>query len=263
MLLVVFLSSSCRKDNLNDVASKPLVALPPAGYKLVWADEFNGRTLDLEKWEYRYLGPRRAAFNSKESVTIDTNIHALVINTFSRNDSVFTGMIGTMKKMEAKYGYFETSIRVESIFPNYWPAFWLQSDNYGKLLDPKEDGMEIDIFEFIGGDPYRVDHYLHWNGYGANHQQAYSVTTSKTPFNDNKFHQFALEWTPDYYRYFVDGHLVWEFNGPISQTKQYMILSTEVSDKNVFKEHVGAKGGTKFEVDYVRVYSKDSLISGK
>src|SRR5690606_26403101 len=156
----------CRKENITILEDKPHVLLPPEGYKLFWSDEFNKESLDMSKWNYRYLGNRREGFNSKEAVSIDTALGALVIETFHRNDTVCTGMIGTMDKFETKYGYFEISIKMEDIFPNYWSAFWMQSQKFGKTMVPEDDGMEIDVFEFIAGQPNRVDHYLHWNGYG-------------------------------------------------------------------------------------------------
>ena len=46
-------------------------ALPVENYQLVWSDEFDGDTLDLDKWGYRSLGPRRDAVNVKETVGFD------------------------------------------------------------------------------------------------------------------------------------------------------------------------------------------------
>jgi len=43
--------------------------LPVKGYELFWSDEFEGKVLDFEKWDYRGLGPRRDAFNVKNTVS--------------------------------------------------------------------------------------------------------------------------------------------------------------------------------------------------
>ena len=50
-------------------------APPVDGYKLVWSDEFDGHALDLEKWVYRALGPRRDAINVKETVSLDGKVY--------------------------------------------------------------------------------------------------------------------------------------------------------------------------------------------
>ena len=42
------------------------------GYKLVWEDQFKGKTLDTSKWAVRGEGPRAIAFVSEEAVKVET-----------------------------------------------------------------------------------------------------------------------------------------------------------------------------------------------
>lgn len=245
---------SCRKDSIG-LDSRPLVSLPPQGYALIWSDEFDTPGLDTTKWSYRGLGVRRQAHNVREAVSIDPVLNELVISSFSRNDTAFTGMIGTQDKFEQKFGYYECRARVDSISVGQWAAFWLQSPDIGKTLTPINDGMEIDIMEFVRGEPYHNNHALHWNGYGANQQSKSAETRSDVRFDNGQYHVYGLEWTPDYYRFFIDNRLVWEVSEPISHRDQYIILSCEISDRNKFKRDFGSKR-TNFVVDYVRVYAK-------
>ena len=41
------------------------------GYELVWEDQFNGTTLDTNKWEVRGVGPRALGFVSPEAVKVE------------------------------------------------------------------------------------------------------------------------------------------------------------------------------------------------
>ena len=34
------------------------------GYRLVFADDFDGTSLDLDKWDYRHTGPENCGFNA-------------------------------------------------------------------------------------------------------------------------------------------------------------------------------------------------------
>ena len=74
----------------------PVNAGPPAGYSLVWADEFDGATLIATNWGYRYLGVRNDAVNVTNAVAVTNG--ALVITTYSQNGTNYTGMIGTSGK---------------------------------------------------------------------------------------------------------------------------------------------------------------------
>ena len=68
-----------------------------AEYKLVWSDEFDGAELDLARWDYRQLGPRRDAVNVKDTVTLDGKGH-LVLTTKRSGAEYHTAMIGTQGK---------------------------------------------------------------------------------------------------------------------------------------------------------------------
>jgi beta-glucanase (GH16 family) len=79
---------------------------------------------------------------------------------------------------------------------------------------------------------------------------------------DGGFHVFALEWTPDAYRFYVDGQLVWEpVDPPISHRGEFIVLSSEVESIASFSGFI-PEGGfgardestTRMVVDYVRVY---------
>ncbi|MFD2743006.1 glycoside hydrolase family 16 protein [Sphingobacterium populi] len=246
---------ACRKPDLN-IEGLPTVVLPPQGYTLAWEDEFDKALLDSTKWSFRQLGRRRSGFNTRECIIPNEERGTLTIRTFLRNDSIFTGMIGTQEKFEQQYGYFECSARISQIAYGYWAAFWLQSPDIGKTLNPEVDGVEIDIMEFVHGYPYQVSQAIHWNGYAQNHMMSSNNILSDSRFDGAQYHLYSMEWTPDYYRFFVDRRMVWEVRGPISHREQYMILSCEVGDRLPF---INTFGNTPvdFEIDYVRVYKKE------
>ena len=92
---------------------------------LIWADEFNGQSLDRSKWVYKSLGPRRDAINVKESISLDGKGH-LVITTRKKKDEWHTGMISTKGKFKQKFGYFECRVKLQKQV-GHWSAFWLRS----------------------------------------------------------------------------------------------------------------------------------------
>src|SRR2546421_645005 len=66
-----------------------LAAAPPAGYYLVWNDEFNAVSLDTSKWDNWLLGNRRDAVNTGAAISL--NGSNLVLTTFTSNGTHYTG----------------------------------------------------------------------------------------------------------------------------------------------------------------------------
>ena len=247
-------------------------ASPPPGYSLIWADEFNGTSLISTNWGYRYLGPRNDAVNVTNAVAVTNG--ALVITTYTENGTNYTGMIGTSGKYAPRYGYLEASIRWGDA-PGGWSAFWMQADTMGNVGNPHTNGTEIDIVEHRARDSNNANisnqsvANLHWDGYGANEQ---SVGTGLVGSGlASGFHTYALEWTPAIQRFYTDGVALYSVTNStaldplapavaVSQTSEYIILSSEVHNANwAGTIPTGGYGSlatstTKMTVDYLRVY---------
>jgi beta-glucanase (GH16 family) len=233
----------------------------PIGYELTFEDEFDGTTLDTAIWDYRLSGPRRDAVNTPDAVRVDGDGH-LVIDTWTEDETHYTGMIGTQGRFEQRYGWFEARIDFDGA-PGMWSAFWLQSPTMGQMIgDPAHAGVEMDIVEHdlfasVGGGPFWHG-ALHWDGYGSSHKAADRAVV--VPDIVDGFHDFALEWTPDALRFYYDGRLLWNAPKVISQVPEFMILSSEVMDSFVSQIPEGGYGDrsestTRMRVDWVRAYS--------
>ena len=202
-----------------------MIALNCEARDLVWSDEFDGTQLDQTKWTI-VEDKRREATNCKEAITVsDGYLH---INTFTKDDRHYTGMINTEGKFEAAYGYWEMRVKFDDQ-SGTWSDAWLYSHDVAhKVGDLDKIGMEIDIFEHRKYDSNRkdisglVNHALHWDGYGDQHK---NVATD-SPIKDG-FNIFGLEWSKNKYQFFINGVKVWEVS-PVTAKPLHLIFSTEV-----------------------------------
>ena len=232
---------------MTATAAKP--APPPEDKDLIWHDEFDGNSLDMRKWSYRGLGPRKGGFNVKEAVTLDGQGH-LAITTTKVGSKYHTGMIGTQGKFERALGYFECRVKLQTQ-PGHWSAFWMQSPRFGKVIgDAKQAGAEIDIFEYLSRKGDVIQHTLHWDGYGKDHKSAAKVVARAHLAKG--WHTVGLEWKKDEYVFYVDGKETWRTDKAVSHTPQYIILSLEVG--KWAGEIAKAKLPDSVLFDYVRVY---------
>ncbi len=230
-----------------------LMAAPPSDqYKLVWSDEFDGSKLDFDKWDYRGLGPRRDAINVKDTVTLDGE-GKLVLTTKKVGDEYHTAMISTDGKYETTFGYFECRVKFQEQI-GHWSAFWLQSPTIQKVSDPKVNGTEIDIFEYLVRYEDTIHINLHWDGYGEDHK-----TTGykyKNPKIGEGYHTIGIDWTPEEYVFYVDNKEVWRTDKAVSHRDQYIILSLEVGEWAGNIAEASLPDSIYF--DYVRVYKKET-----
>jgi beta-glucanase (GH16 family) len=236
------------------IAPDEATGIPP-GYQLVWSDEFNGNILDRSKWNYRGIGRRGDTYVSKSAVTFNGK-GCVAIELFQSQDSLITGMISTDQLFETRFGYFETRASLPDV-AGAWPAFWLQSSANLENGEPNTHGVEIDIFEYFPHERKdAVSHSLHWGGYGKTHQHYGPFYSQLKPTKDG-FHVFGLEWTATSYATYVDGVKTFTGDVHISQVPEFIILSFE-ADHKIAGPLQKQQLPKKFEVDYVRVYKKDS-----
>jgi beta-glucanase (GH16 family) len=229
---------------------KSLLPKLPGGksWKMVWNDEFDGTAIDTAKWELPD-GKRRDHWWSPKSAFLDGKGH-LVLRTENRDGKFFSPCLRTRGKYEKAFGYFVTRCKLPKE-PGHWTAFWLYAPSVNKVGDDGRDGTEIDIFEWPWRDG-RVQHTLHWNGYGTAHKSSGHVS-KPAGVTDGQFHVFSLWWSPEEYVFYVDGVETWRTKaGGVCQVPLYLKWSTEIGEwaGDIRK----AKLPDDTVVDYVRVF---------
>ena len=223
----------------------------PAGkeWKLVWSDEFNNQSLDENIWETP-VGVRRDGYWAKEDSYLDGKGN-LVIRTRKEGGCYYSGAIRTMDKFEHRYGYWVARCKFHTQ-EGHWPAFWLfSSPGVSTVGNEGRDGTKIDIMEKAWAKEDRINHALHWDGYGKYHKSDGKQVV--IPGLSQGFHDFGLLWKPDEYVFYVDGKETWRTSaGGVSQVPAYIKLTDEVGTwaGDINK----AELPDYFYVDYVRVY---------
>ena len=252
-----------------------LKAAPPAGYYLVWSDEFNSPNLDTTKWDYWLLGSRRNAVNVTNAATLNgTN---LVINTYTSGGTHYTAMLATDGTFRSRYGYWEANVKWGDT-NGMWSAIWMQSPTMGTYLnDAFVSGSEIDISEHRYVDNLTnsianiVQNNIHWNGYGSAAASAGSGNIGSGL--GSGFHTYGFLWTPAVYTLYVDGSNLraWSYANnavPVAQSSEWMILSSEVDDTSTTWAGYIPSGGygglgtssAQMTVDYVRYYAPTNTL---
>lgn len=247
-------------------------AAPPAGYDLVWFDEFDGEEIDPRNWtRFRDDNGFQAGFDSTDATSIGGGHLTIAAYTDSRGLH-YSGSVITKERESFHYGYFETRIRFRGE-KGLNQAFWVQSPtmqiNHGNVPGyPDIYGTEIDVVEhraYDGSGAYigdRASHGLHWDGYAADHKSSGGLSPASFGDLNNSWHTYALEWTPAGYKYFVDGVLTRNTTVAVSARDHHVILSNAIFPAGNWTPGPPAGGYGPLEdgaygmdVDYVRVYA--------
>src|SRR5262245_4067022 len=147
--------------------------------------------------------------------------------------SVESGMLRS--KWSGQYGYFEARIMVPA-GAGTWPAFWLNPQD--ATWPP-----EIDIMEIVnnaGGNTTTKNSYHFVHGLGEYQPPTFTLIKDQWgrywPGFDYAagYHTFAVEWTPDYVRHYVDDVLVvdrlfrWLHNDSTSGGPAHVLLNLAI-----------------------------------
>ena len=187
----------------------------------------------------------------------DNWITAGVATTRDRNNNNLGTNRGNTSAFETTYGFIESSIQFD-VMRGAWGAFWTFAymvDFFDQHPDQQgATGTEIDVVETFHAwrgptdspaGPNTFNNALHFNGYGMHHSggsQNHNSTTLADIFGgehvnvyDGNFHNFAVEWTPSYYIFFLNGREIarfgeGHFGNRIMQNPSYLKFSIEASD---------------------------------
>ena len=187
----------------------------PAGYQLVWRDEFNDPSLimpDAKEWWYETAEPgwvnnelqTYVAGRTGDIITADVSDGTLKIRAIKDGNRVYSARVNTRKNWT--YGYFEARLKLPK-GKGTWPAFWMMPSVWSGW----PDGGEIDIMEHVGCVPTEVSSSIHCKAY------YHAIGTQKTAARKvagvmDEFHTYALEWTPEYIKTYVDGKQLFYYN---------------------------------------------------
>ena len=238
----------------------------PADYRLVYADEFDGTTLDTMKWNYHYTWGRthnHRAYMEQSQVQVGNgrlNLQAIAQRspnapatatsggvTYSLDYT--SGAINSSGKLNLTHGFIEARIKMSDV-QGSWPAFWMLQNGWPP---------EIDIMEFPRGANNSASQY--WANYhytNASNQHASYGWQMNTANLTTGYHEFAVEWTPTAMHFYFDGglrHSVTDAAAIADSANQYLILNHAVGGW-AGNPPSDAAFPANYEVDWVRAWQK-------
>lgn len=172
------------------------------------------------------------------------------------------GGLQTLGKFDFQYGKVEVNARFTKPAQGGWPAIWMMPSA------PKYSGGwpacgEIDIMEQLNHEAI-VHHTIH--SHYKNTLHLYIPLPSMISFyNKNEFNTYAVEWTPDYLLFSVNGHnklrypnwrlsdeatkKQWPFDAPF-----YIILNYALGGEGTWPGAIRDSDlPAKMEIDWVKV----------
>ena len=243
----------------------------PAGWKLVWQDEFDlGDQPDPAKWNYDVggtgWGNRELQFYTearRENARVEAG--RLIIEARREkweNRDYTSARLVTKGKVDWIHGRFEIRARLP-LGRGTWPAIWMLPTVWNLGNGGWPDNGEIDIMEHVGYDPGVV----HASTHSQKHQwriKTQRTATIPVPDAGAAFHTYVMEWDAEEIRMFVDDRHYFTSRKEGGDWKSWpfyrefhLVLNLAVGG-----EWGAAKGvdeaafPQRLEVDFVRVYQK-------
>jgi beta-glucanase (GH16 family) len=271
-LLALSLAGLARLAAAADAPPPAESLVPPAGWQLVWSDEFDVDGLpDPKKWGNDTAFNKKGWFNHEAEYYSPPRAENAVVRggrllITARRESMSTapdwgGQKYTSARLltrgvaEWTYGFFEIRAKLPCGLGT-WPAIWM----LGSHGDWPANG-ELDIMEHIGRWPGRVLSTIHTPAGSGAHGVGSAVTV---PDSCNAFHRYQMRWTERDITFGIDGvntltyprldvgaagaSRAWPFDEP-----QFLLLNVAIGgdlggpvDDGIFP--------VTMEVDYVRVW---------
>lgn len=238
---------------------------------LVWHDEFDGQTLDTNKWRY---ATHNSGGSEQQAYTVGRTENTRLENSnlilearkdgYVNNWTWSSGRIDTSGLAGFKYGRLEAKLKydvVSGAFPAFWTigtcAYYPTGENIHGVQKSKgtqwAQNGEIDMFEGRGTKSEIAQGGWYNQDDGKGNQ---TIIFGTSNIDASQYHVYAVEWTETTMISYIDG--VETGRKDISNIKSwhrpmYIILNMAV----------GSTGGypaddctsMKMEVDWVRVYA--------
>lgn len=269
--------SSCKDD--EDSGSDPSTGnqVPvPAGYSLVWSDEFDGTEIDPAIWTFEtgdgtaFGLPPGWGNNEKQIytssadnayLTMDDGNEVLAISALKTGAEDYSSAKLTTEGLKSiLFGRLDIRAKVPS-GNGLWPALWMLGENR-PLIDWPGCG-EIDVMEVLGKEPekmYTTLHYVATDNVKGELQGEHPMTSGS--YSDN-YHVYSVEWTPSQIQFLLDGTPIYQeaVAGDMKEFLRpfYVIMNLAVGGYWPGDPDASTQFPATFYIDYVRYYSIDNL----
>lgn len=248
------------------------VFLSAQNWQVVWHDEFEGESLDLDKWSYQIgtgaeyglddWGNNEMQYYRAENVTVSDGMLHITAKRENYNGKSYTsGRIRTIDKGDWTYCRIEFRAKMP-LGKGLWAAVWMlpTDEEYGGWAA----SGELDLMEYLGDEHNMVHGTLHFgDAWPNNKQKGTSFTLSEGDFY-SEFHDFTLEWIEGEIKWFVDGELYqtqgqgsWFTVGepfPAPFDKDFHLLINLAVGGNWPGNPVGTMFPQELVLDYIRVF---------
>jgi len=172
--------------------------VPSTSYRLVFAEEFNGTSVDTTKWNINSPGwlidPPSLSTAAASEVNVANGVLALGSTRPTSAAAFNSGAVSTYGLYSYTGGYIEARIQLPTT-PGSWPAFWGLYTGW----PPEADIMEYPLTTDSGTDGllnYQYNTAFHYvNSSGADASGAGEVNTGEN-LGATGFHVFGMNWTP-------------------------------------------------------------------
>ena len=232
------------------------------------SDEFSGDSLNDQQWwdhypawhgrvPARFLPENIRVAAGKLSLTLrkDTTLPRERLHKKIKEDYFDYSAAAVVSKMAITYGCFE--VRIKPAHATCTSSFWFN----GGAVNAKEVQRknEIDVFELAAGhegseqkfgmnmhvfkEPETESHWSNWGNW-------------KAPFNwSEDFHTVNLVWSPNWIRYYVDGHCVRTTRNVAWHVPLQRVFDMEIMSWLPHPED--SEFPAIYEIDYVRSWTRD------
>ena len=243
------------------------------GWDIVWQDEFDGASLDINKWSHEvgghgfgnnelqyYTDDSSNSFVDNGILHIRAKYEPAGIGSPNNLRNFSSARLRTVGKGDWQYGRIDVKAKI-ALGQGIWPAIWMLPSDWIYGGWPKSG--EIDIMEHVGHDEGRIHGSVHTESY--NHIIGTQRTNSKLIENVKAlFHIYSIEWSEQKIDFFIDDTLHYTFQNDFSNDfrtwpfneRFHLLLNVAVGGNWPGPPNNTTVFPQDMEVDYVRVYEK-------
>lgn len=222
-----------------------------SGWHLVFADEFETKTLNQSLWATQYRWGRinrpEKQYYAADAFSVKGDVlHIQSEKRVSQGMPYTSGLISSHDGFHMQYGYVEMRAKIPA-GRGLWPAFWM-------LAHDKESDAEIDIMEILGDSPSETYMTVHYGSPTTRHGNLQG-TYQGADFS-SAFHTFGIEWTAERIIWFVDGIERYRTTQHVPQEPMYLIANLAVGGTWPGSPDSSTIFPAQMEIDYIRAYQR-------